>query len=176
MKTKLWWMVAFCASAALAGCSKGATNDSGLVKSDVPSLEEQTVAPGQQQASAELLENGKRKWRVGDEKSALTFFKKSLEKNAYNFEAHYWMGVICRDHQEWDAANQHFAHAVQYCPAGRWEARVRVDWGYLFEMQNQKGMAAKQYDLALLADPEFREAQGARTRVLPPVNANAEQE
>ena len=38
------------------------------------------------------------------------------------------------------------------------------------------GDPAKQYDLALLADPEFREAQGARARVLPPVNASSDQE
>lgn len=176
MKTKLLWMVTCCSLALLAGCGKGSTYDAGVAKSDVPSLEQQTVTPGLQRASAEMLENGKRKWRVGDEKSAREFFAKATEKNPYNFEAHYWLGVITRDHQEWDAANQHFAHAVQYCPAGRWEARVRVDWGYLFEMQNQKGMAAKQYDLALLADPEFREAQGARARVLPPVNASSDQE
>lgn len=176
MKMKLGWMLGFCALAALAGCSKGATNETSVAKSEVPSLEQQTVTPGLQQASAEMLENGKRKWRVGDEKGARAFFEKSIEKNAYNFESHYWLGVISRDRHEWDVANKHFAYAVQYCPAGRWEARVRVDWGYLFEMQNQKGMAAKQYDLALLADPEFREAQGARTRVLPPANASADQQ
>lgn len=170
MKTKLVGMFACCLLAL--GCSKGSMQSESVVKSDVPSLEEQTVPPGQQRASSEALENGKRKWRVGDEKAARALFQKSVHKNPYNFEAHYWLGVITRDQQEWDDANRHFAHAVQYCPAGRWEARIRVDWGYLFELQNQKGMAAKQYDLALLADPEFREAQGARARVLPPVNAS----
>jgi tetratricopeptide (TPR) repeat protein len=175
MKTRLVWIVAVGALAALAGCSKDSTYNANVAKSEVPTLEQQTVPPGEVRASAEFLETGKRKWRVGDEKAARMCFQKAVEKNPYSFEAHYWLGVLTRDHHEWDAANQHFAHAVQYCPAGRWEARIRVDWGYLFEMQNQKGMAAKQYDLALLADPEFREAQGARQRVLPPVNANSDQ-
>lgn len=171
MKTKSLWIVTGCALAVFSGCSKGTTYNPSELKSEVPTLEQQTVAPGQMSASAEFLESGKRKWRVGDEKAARSNFDKAVEKNPYSYEAHYWLGVISRDHHEWEVANNHFAHAVQYCPAGRWEARVRVDWGYLFEMQNQKGMAAKQYDLALLADPDFREAQGARQRVLPPVNA-----
>lgn len=175
MNTKFLWIVTGCALAVIAGCSKNATYNPSTAKSEVPSLEQQTVPPGQQQAAAEHLEAGKRKWRVGDEKSARKFFEKATEKNPYSYEAHYWLGVISRDHHEFDVANNHFAHAVQYCPAGRWEARIRVDWGYLFEMQNQKGMAAKQYDLALLADPEFREAQGARQRVLPPVNAHMDE-
>ena len=100
MKTKLLWMVTCGALAVTAGCSKGSTYDAGVAKSDGPSLEQQTVTPGLQRASAEMLENGKRKWRVGDEKSARAFFAKATEKNPYNFEAHYWLGVISRDHQE----------------------------------------------------------------------------
>ena len=171
MKTRALLVVAGCTLAA-AGCSKGTTYNATALKSDVPSLEQQTVPPGQLRASAEFLENGKREWRVGNEKKALKKFRKAIKKNPYNFEAHYWLGIISRDRQEWKEANNHFAQSVQFCPAGRWEARIRVDWGYQFEMRGQKGMAAKQYDLALLADPDFREAQGARKRVLPPVNAS----
>jgi tetratricopeptide (TPR) repeat protein len=175
MKTRTWLVAAGCTLVVFAGCSKETTYNPTIVKAEVPSLEQQTVPPGQMRASAEHLETGKRKWRVGDEKNAAKAFEKAVVKNPYNFEAHYWLGVIERDHQRWEKANQHFAGAVQYCPPGRWEARIRVDWGYLFEMQNQKGMAAKQYDLALLADPDFREAQGARQRVLPPANARFEE-
>jgi len=174
MKQKLVWVVTGCALAVLAGCSNHSTSNTSVAKSETPSVERQAVPPGQLQASTEMLENGKRKWRVGDQKGARNFFEKAVAKNPYNYEAYYWLGVLCRDHHEWEAADHRFAQAVQYCPGGRWEARIRVDWGYLFEVQNQKGLAAKQYDLALLADPEFREAQGARQRVLPPVNANVD--
>jgi Tfp pilus assembly protein PilF len=151
----------------MAACSKQVVRENNVIKGDVPTLEQQTVPPGAMRASAEFLETGKRKWRVGDNKHAVKNFRKSIEKNPYNFEAHYWLAVIERDHQRWEKSGIHFAKAVKYCPAGRWESRIRVDWGYLFELQGQMGMAAKQYDLALLADPEFREAQMARKRVLP---------
>ena len=172
MKTKGLWFAALAGILASGACSKSTTYNPGSMKSDVPSLEQQTVPPAQMQASAEHLETGKRKWRVGDEDEATKSFEKALQKNPYSFEAHYWLGVISRDHHEWEKASWHFGQSVQYCPPGRWEARIRVDWGYLFELQGQKGMAAKQYDLALLADPEFREAQAARDRVLPSPSAN----
>ena len=152
---------------ASASCSSQAKFDPIAAKSDGPTLEQQTVPQGQMRASAEFLESGKRKWRVGDSKHAIKNFKKSVEKNPYNFEAHYWLGTIERDMKRWERASYHFAQAVRYCPQGRWESRIRVDWGYVYEMQGQKGMAAKQFDLALLADPNFKEAQSARHRVLP---------
>jgi Tfp pilus assembly protein PilF len=151
----------------MAACSKQVVRESNVIKAEGPTLEQQTVPPGAMRAAAELLETGKRKWRVGDNKHAAKNFRKSIQKNPYNFEAHYWLAVIERDHRQWERSALHFAKAVKYCPAGRWESRIRVDWGYLFEMQGQMGMAAKQYDLALLADPDFREAQMARKRVLP---------
>ncbi len=172
MKTKVLWFALLACAVALGACGKSATYNPNEMKSDVPSLEQSTVPPGQLRASTELLETGKRKWRVGDEKHAVKSFKKSVEKNPYNFEAHYWLGIIARDNHQWENTGWHFAQAIQYCPQGRWEARIRVDWGYLFELQGQKGMAAKQYDLALLADPEFREALSARSRVLPPPSAS----
>ena len=125
------------------------------------------MSPALIRVSQEFLETGKRKWRVGDMKKAVKNFHKSIEKNPYNFEAHYWLGIVERDNQRWERAGFHFARAVQYCPPGRWESRIRVDWGFTYELQGQKGLAAKQYDLALLADPEHKEAQAARQRVLP---------
>ena len=171
---RTWWILgaALVLVVAVTGCSKNTTYNPTVVKSDVPSLEQQTVSPGLQRAAQEFLETGKRKWRVGDLKLATENFRKSLQKNPYNFEAHYWLGVVERDHQNWEKAGQHFAHAVQNCPPGRWGSRIRVDWGYTFELQGQKGMAAKQYDLALMADPNYKDAQAARQRVLPLPNAN----
>jgi Tfp pilus assembly protein PilF len=166
MKTLGTLVIGLCVLIAFAGCSKEATYNPNAMKDQVPSLEQQTVPPGQARAAAEFLETGKRKWRVGDEKHAVKNFEKALEKNPYNFEANYWMAIVGRDNHRWEESSFHFAQAVQYCPPGRWESRIRVDWGYLFELQGQKGMAAKQYDLALLADPNFREAQSARSRVL----------
>jgi Tfp pilus assembly protein PilF len=166
MKTLGTLAVGLCVLIAFAGCSREATYNPNAMKDDVPSLEQQTVPPGQAQAASEFLETGKRKWRVGDEKNAVKNFQKALEKNPYNFEANYWLAIVERDNHEWEKSSFHFGQAVQYCPPGRWESRIRVDWGYLFESQGQKGMAAKQYDLALLADPNFREAQSARSRVL----------
>lgn len=148
-------------------CSKQVTYDPITAKGDGPTLEQQTIPPGQMRASAEHLENGKRKWRVSDGKHALKEFQNSLKKNPYNFEAHYWLGIIERDNRRFEKSSYHFSHAVRYCPQGRWESRIRVDWGYVYELQGHKGMAAKQFDLALLADPKFREAQTARHRVLP---------
>ena len=120
MKTRAILVVTGCALVAFVGCSKETTYNPNVMKSDVPTLEQQTVPPGQMRASAEFLETGKRKWRVGDEKHAIKSFEKSLKKNPYNFEAHYWLSIITRDQHKWDKANMHFASAVQYCPPGRW--------------------------------------------------------
>jgi Tfp pilus assembly protein PilF len=154
---------------AVTGCSRQVThNNTALVtKSDVPAVAQQAVDPALVRASAEFLETAKRKWRVGDMKLAQKNFASAAEKNPYNFEAHYWLAMMERDAKKWERASFHFAKAVQYCPQGRWESRIRVDWGLTFEQQGQKGMAAKQYDLALLADPNYKEAQTARERVIP---------
>lgn len=141
--------------------------DPTITKSKVPTAEPQMIPPGQARASVEALETGKRKWRVGDTKNAIKAFNRAIEKNPYNFEAHYWLGLVNRDKKKWDDAAGHFTWAVKYCPQGRWEAKIRVDWGTMYELQGQPGMAAKQYDLALLADPDYREAQYGRDRVLP---------
>lgn len=168
---KKWWITAAVAALVVAftGCSRQATtnNRAVITKSDVPPVAQQAVSPGLQKASAEFLETGKRKWRVGQMKQAQKSFAKAVEKNPYNFEAHYWLAMMERDARKWDRASYHFAQAIQYCPQGRWESRIRVDWGLTFEEQGQKGMAAKQYDLALLADPNYKQAQTARERVIP---------
>lgn len=168
---KRWWITAGAALlvVAIAGCSRQVThnNTAVITKSDAPPVAQQAVSPGLVRASAEFLETGKRKWRVGQMKQAQKAFAKAVEKNPYNFEAHYWLALMERDAKNWERASSHFAQAVQYCPQGRWESRVRVEWGLTFEQQGQKGMAAKQYDLALLADPNYKEAQTARERVIP---------
>jgi Tfp pilus assembly protein PilF len=168
---KKWWITAGAAVlvVAITGCSRQVTHNNTAVvtKSDSPPLAKHAVGPGMERASAEFLETGKRKWRVGDMKHAQKSFAKAVEKNPYNFEAHYWLAMMERDGKHWDRSSFHFAQAVQYCPQGRWEARIRVEWGLTFEQQGHKGMAAKQYDLSLLADPNYKEAQIARERVIP---------
>jgi Tfp pilus assembly protein PilF len=166
--------VAF-ALAAFVGCSRSVTHNTTVVKNDLPpTVGPEVINPGQVQASQEMLETGKRKWRVGQIKQARKSFAKAVEKNPYNFEAHYWLAMAERDGRNWDQASVHFAKAVQYAPQGRWEARIRVDWGLSLEEQGQKGPAAKQYDLALLADPDYKEAQVSRRRVLPLPNASTQ--
>jgi len=174
---KTWWILAAAAAllVAITGCSRQVTHSQATVtKSEVPAAAHQAVSPGLEQASAEFLETGKRKWRVGQMKEAQKNFAKAVEKNPYNFEAHYWLALMERDGRNWDRASHHFAQAVQHCPEGRWESRIRVEWGLTFEQQGQKGMAAKQYDLALLADPNYKEAQMSRQRVMPLPNASFE--
>jgi Tfp pilus assembly protein PilF len=155
------------ATSVFAGCSGSATRNTTVVRNDTPAGAPAAVNSGHAQASQEFLETGKRKWRVGQMKQAKKAFSKAVEKNPFNYEAHYWLAVMERDDRNWDAASVHFAKAVQYGPQGRWEARIRVDWGLALEQQGQKGLAAKQYDLALLADPNYKEAQTSRRRVLP---------
>jgi Tfp pilus assembly protein PilF len=174
---KTWWTLVSAAAllVAFTGCSRQVTRNSTTTnptpatatKVETPSVVQQAVNPGMQRASAEFLETGKRKWRVGQMKQAQKSFAKAVEKNPYNFEAHYWLAMMERDARNWDRASHHFAQAIQYCPQGRWESRIRVEWGLTFEQQGQKGMAAKQYDLALLADPNYKEAQVSRQRVIP---------
>jgi Tfp pilus assembly protein PilF len=173
---KTWWILAAAALlVAFTGCSRQVTHSQATVtKSEVPVAAHQAVSPGLEHASAEFLETGKRKWRVGQMKEAQKNFSKALEKNPYNFEAHYWLALMERDERNWERASQHFAQAVQHCPEGRWESRIRVEWGLTFEQQGQKGMAAKQYDLALLADPNYKDAQVSRRRVMPLPNASSE--
>ena len=108
---KKWWSLAVVVltAGALSACSSSQvfTADPGITKSRVPSVEQNTVPPGQLRASSEALETGKRKWRVGNNKNALKAFKRSIEKNPYNFEAHYWLGLINRDHH-----NRHRSRAL----------------------------------------------------------------
>lgn len=168
MKSRWMFTVALAvAASAFAGCSRGVTRNTTVVHNESPTAAQDAVNPGHAKASQEFLETGKRKWRVGQMKQAKKAFAKAVEKNPFNFEAHYWLAVLERDDRNWEVASVHFAKAVQYGPQGRWEARARVDWGLALEQQGQKGPAAKQYDLALLADPTYKEAQVSRRRVLP---------
>jgi len=167
---KLWMIAALLvAMTALVACSSSRPPvvDPTVHTSSTPTVGQESLPPGQVRASQEMLETGKRKWRVGDMKNAAKAFERAINKNPYNFEAHYWLAMVQRDNRQWERAGGHFTQAVKYCPQGRWEARIRVDWGYLYEIQGQKGMAAKQYDLALLADPDYKDAQYGKERVLP---------
>jgi len=172
------WITAIAAILLLAftGCARQVTHTGPAVvtKQDAPPVAARAVNPGLQRASIEMLETGQRKWRVGQMKQAKKFFAKAVEKNPYNFEAHYWLAMTERDDQNWERASNHFAQALQYCPKGRWESKIRVDWGLTYEQQGHKGLAAKQYDLALLADPTYRDAETSRRRVMPLPNASYE--
>ena len=167
MKRWLILTVAVLFAAILGACGSHTTANPTVVRNEVPTVQQQTIPPGQLRASAEFTETGKRKWRVGDMKNAVKAFNKALEKNPSNFEAYYWLAVIERDTKHWGDADRHFTKSLQFCPQGRWEARVRVDWGLMYELQGQNARASQQYDLALVADPNFRSAQDAKRRVLP---------
>lgn len=167
MKRWLILTAAIMLVAILGACGGSTTTNRTVVRNEVPTVQQQTVPPAQLRASAELTETGKRKWRVGDMKNAVKSFNKAIEKYPSNFEAYYWLAVIERDGKHWNDADRHFAKSLQFCPQGRWEARVRVDWGLMYELQGQNARASQQYDLALVADPNFRSAQDAKRRVLP---------